>query len=114
MIQTVKTYDSVKTVIPYKKIIITEAGWPTYTEGDLHFPQAGNEVKQKQYFFDLMKWSEENNVIVFNFEAFDEPWKGTGTEGHWGLFSVNRKAKLAMQELYPELMPDGPTSPDYD
>ena len=61
-----------------------------------------------------MKWSEENNIIVFNFEAFDEPWKGTGTEGHWGLFSVKRKAKLVMQELYPDLMPDGPTPPEYD
>jgi hypothetical protein len=53
-------------------------------------------------------------VTVFYFEAFDEPWKGTGTEGHWGLFSVDRKAKLAMQGLYPELMPSGPTSPSYD
>ena len=114
MSQTVKTYDSVKTIIPDKKIIITEAGWPTYTEGELHAPKAGDEVKQKKYFFDLMMWSEENNVIVFNFEAFDESWKGTGTEGHWGLFSEQRKAKLAMQELYPGLMPDGPTSPGYD
>ncbi len=114
MSETVKTYDSVKTIIPHKKIIITEAGWPTYTEGESHVPKAGDEVKQKEYFFDLMKWSEENNIIVFNFEAFDEPWKGTGTEGHWGLFSEKRKAKLAMQELYPGLMPDGPTSPGYD
>jgi hypothetical protein len=27
---------------------------------------------------------------------------------------VDRKAKLAMQELYPELMPTAPTSPGYD
>ena len=61
-----------------------------------------------------MKWSEENKVIVFNFSAFDESWKGTGTEGHWGLFAENRKAKLVMQKLYPELMPDAPTSPGYE
>ena len=53
-------------------------------------------------------------MTTFYFEAFDEPWKGVGTEGHWGLFSVDRKAKLAMQGLYPELMPTGPTSPSYD
>jgi hypothetical protein len=60
-----------------------------------------------------MDWAHENGVTVFFFEAFDEPWKGTGTEGHWGLFTVDRKAKPVMQELYPDLMPDGPTSPSY-
>jgi exo-beta-1,3-glucanase (GH17 family) len=108
------TYDSLLSVIPNKKIIITEAGWPTYTEGDLHVPKAGDEVKQNQYFYDLMKWSEANNIIVFNFSSFDESWKGTGTEGHWGLFSEKRKAKLVMQKLYPELMPTEPTSPGYE
>jgi len=113
MEDTKHIYDRLKTAIPNKEIIITEAGWPTYTEGELHAPKAGDEVKQKQYFNELMKWSEANNVIVFNFEAFDESWKGTGTEGHWGLFSENRKSKLVMQGLYPELMPTGPTSPGY-
>jgi hypothetical protein len=60
-----------------------------------------------------MDWARENKVTVFFFEAFDEPWKGAGTEGHWGLFTVDRKAKLVMQARYPELMPDGPTSPTY-
>ncbi len=113
MDKTKYIYDSLKSVIPNKEIIITEAGWPTYTEGELHAPKAGDEVKQNQYFIDLMKWSEANNIVVFNFEAFDESWKGTGTEGHWGLFAESRKAKLVMQKLYPELMPTGPTSPEY-
>lgn len=107
-------YDTLKTIIPNKKIVITEAGWATYTIGELHAPKAGDEVKQKKYFDDLMKWSEENKIIVFNFSAFDEPWKGTGTEGHWGLFSEGRKAKLVMEELYPELKSDTPTSPSYE
>ncbi|MBC8179785.1 hypothetical protein H8E88_01560, partial [candidate division KSB1 bacterium] len=55
----------------------------------------------------------ENKVTVFFFEAFDESWKGAGTEGHWGLFSEGRKAKQAMREWYPQLHPDGPTSPGY-
>ena len=40
----------------------------------------------------LTDWAKKNGVTVFVFEAFDEPWKGTGTEGHWGLFTVDRKA----------------------
>jgi len=106
-------YDSLTAIIPNKKIVMSEAGWATYTEGELHVPQAGSEVKQKKYFNELMKWSEDKNIIVFNFSAFDEPWKGKGTEGHWGLFTVKRKAKLVMHELYPELMTDEPTSPSY-
>ncbi len=110
---TRKIYDSLTTSIPNKKIILTEAGWATYTVGELHFPKAGDEVKQKKYFDELMNWSKENNIIVFNFEAFDEPWKGSGTEGHWGLFTSERNAKLVMHKLYPELITDKPTSPSY-
>ena len=114
MAVTIRHFESVRKALPGKTIVITEAGWATYTVGDMHAPKAGDEVKQKRYFEDLMAWSKRNDVNVFFFEAFDEPWKGTGTEGHWGLFSVDRKAKLAMREWYPELAPDGPTSPGYD
>jgi hypothetical protein len=49
-------------------------------------------------------------VTLFIFEAFDEPWKGDpanpeGAEKHWGLFTIDRKAKKAMYDLYPELVP---------
>jgi len=53
-------------------------------------------------------------MTVFFFSAFDEPWKGTGTEGHWGFFTVERKAKLVVPDLFPDLQPVGPTSPSYD
>lgn len=114
MPSTISTYERVKQAVPGKAVVIGEAGWATYTEGELHVPRAGDEVKQKRYFEKLNRWARENQVTVFFFEAFDEPWKGTGTEGHWGLFSVDRKAKLAMHELYPDLVIDTPTSPGYD
>ena len=111
---TIEHYHSVKKVLPGKKIIIGEAGWATYTVGELHTPKAGDEQKQIRYFNELMKWAKENNVITFFFEAFDEPWKGTETEGHWGLFSEGRKAKPVMHNWYPELKSGEPTSPNYD
>jgi exo-beta-1,3-glucanase (GH17 family) len=114
MSTTIQLYESVRKAHPGKTIVIGEAGWASFTTGDRHAPRAGDETKQKRYFEELTAWAKANNVTVFYFEAFDEPWKGTGTEGHWGLFSVDRKAKLAMQGLYPELMPAGPTSPSYD
>jgi exo-beta-1,3-glucanase (GH17 family) len=111
---TIKDYESVRKAHPGKTIVLGEAGWASYTTGDQHVPRAGDEMKQKRYFEELTAWAKANNVTTFYFEAFDEPWKGSGTEGHWGLFSADRKAKLAMQGLYPELIPAGPTSPGYD
>jgi hypothetical protein len=43
------------------------------------------------------------NITTFFFEAFDEDWKGDenplGAEKHWGLFTVQRRPKLALQDL---------------
>jgi len=61
----------------------------------------------------MSAWAKSMGVTTFIFEAFDEPWKGAGTEGHWGLFSVDRKAKPAVLGWFPELRPAGPTSPSY-
>ena len=110
---TIANYEEVRAAHPDVPIVIGEAGWATYTEGNLHVPRAGDERKQQRYYEELTGWARQAGVTVFFFEAFDEPWKGTGTEGYWGLFSVDRKAKLAMQHLYPDLIPDGPTSPEY-
>ncbi len=111
---TVKLYTMVKSAYPDKTIHIGEAGWATYTVGDLHAPRAGDETKQKRYFNELTEWAKQAGVTVFFFEGFDEPWKGEGTEGHWGLFSVGRKAKPVMQNWYPDRLPYGPTSPSYE
>jgi exo-beta-1,3-glucanase (GH17 family) len=114
MPSTIKNYESVRQAHPGKTIVLGEAGWASYTVGGQHAPRAGDEKKQKRYYEELTAWAKSAGVTLFYFEAFDEPWKGAGTEGHWGLFSEGRKAKLAMQALYPDLMPAGPTSPGYD
>jgi len=114
MPSTIKAYESVRKAHPGKTIVFGEVGWASYSIGDQHVPRAGDEKKQKRYFEEINAWAKANNVTTFFFEAFDEPWKGTGTEGHWGLFSADRKAKLAVQPWYPDLMPNGPTSPSYD
>ncbi len=110
---TVANYEDVRAAHPDKTIVIGEAGWASYTEGNLHVPRGGDERKQRRYYEDLMDWARNSGVTVFFFEAFDEPWKAAGTERHWGLFTVDRKAKPVMQQLYPDRMPEGPTSPTY-
>ncbi|MDX1701494.1 MAG: hypothetical protein R3250_12795, partial [Melioribacteraceae bacterium] len=70
--------------------------------------KAADEYKSGRYFQLIRDWSNKEKVSCFYFEAFDEPWKGNpdnplGAEKHWGIFTVDRKPKLVMQELYPEL-----------
>ena len=53
----------------------------------------------------MSKWSEEEKILTFLFEAFDEPWKGSNDpfepEKHWGVFKEDRTAKIAMKkEVY--------------
>jgi len=107
-------FERVRRAHPGKAIVITEAGWPSFTDSPQNAPRAGDETKQKRCYQELTAWANANAVTTFWFEGFDEPWKGEGTEGHWGLFTESRKAKPVMQDLYHDLMPDGPTSPGYD
>ncbi len=90
------------------RIVITEAGWATIAS---EFGERASEEKQKKYYNELMSWASKMNITTFFFEAFDEDWKGNpdnpfGAEKHWGLFTVDRKAKQAMYEQYPDLVPD--------
>ena len=100
--------ESVTALYPGKPVVITEAGWATNSNGrGMHAEHASQEL-QAIYYRDLMDWSRESGLLVFVFEAFDEPWKGSADplepEKHWGLFDVDRRPKTVMQTLYPELV----------
>lgn len=106
---TKENVESVARLYPGKPIVITEAGWATNSNGRGIQPDNTSQDLQAIYYQDLMYWSRESNTMVFVFEAFDEPWKGSPDpmepEKHWGLFDVDRQPKKVMQALYPELMP---------
>jgi len=91
-----------------KPIVITEAGWATNSNGRGIQPEHSSQELQQIYYRDLMDWTAEAGILTFVFEAFDEPWKGSDDpmepEKHWGLFTVDRRPKLVMQALYPELL----------
>ena len=61
-----------------------------------------NEVYQKQYYQQLMDWAEQEQVLVYFFEAFDESWKGScdplEPEKHWGLYRTDRSPKLVVNQ----------------
>ena len=82
---------------PDKQCIITETGWPTKSSGRGIKPENARLEYQNRFIQEISKWSEENQVTVFFFEAFDEPWKGSNNpdepEKHWGIYYVNRELK---------------------
>ncbi|MDA7760540.1 glycosyl hydrolase family 17 protein [bacterium] len=98
---TIANYEAVKSAYPDKQIIITEAGWATNSNGRGIESHNVNEEFQHQYFHQLMDWAEQQQVLVYFFEAFDENWKGSNDplepEKHWGIYKADRSPKLVMQ-----------------
>jgi exo-beta-1,3-glucanase (GH17 family) len=97
---TIENLERVRAALPDKPMAILEAGWATTA---VEFGERANETDQRRYYDELMSWGEDNNMTVFFFEAFDEPWKGNpaapdGAEKHWGVFFVDRTPKLVMQQ----------------
>jgi exo-beta-1,3-glucanase (GH17 family) len=105
---TKENVQSVARLYPDKPVVITEAGWATSSNGRGMNAEHASQELQDVYYRDLMAWTREAGVLCFVFEAFDEPWKGSPDplepEKHWGLFTVERRPKLVMEALYPELM----------
>jgi exo-beta-1,3-glucanase (GH17 family) len=100
---------SVARLYPGKPIVITEAGWCTASNGRGMPAEHAVQELQAVYYQDLMDWTRAEGLLCFVFEAFDEPWKGSSDplepEKHWGLFTVDRRPKLVMRALYPDLVP---------
>lgn len=94
---TKQNFYSVADKYPHKPVVITEAGWATNSNGKGIPVENVSEDFQQIYIEDLLRWCEEDNIMTFVFEAFDEPWKGspeeTEPEKHWGLYYENRKPK---------------------
>ncbi|MGB2271957.1 MAG: glycosyl hydrolase family 17 protein [Pseudomonadales bacterium] len=99
---TIDNYNAVAEAYPGVQVVITEAGWATKSNGLGIDVDKVNEVYQKQYFQQLMDWAEQEQVLIYYFEAFDENWKGSSDplepEKHWGLYKTDRTPKLAMSE----------------
>lgn len=102
-------YDSVKAYMALqgvnKPVHIGETGWASSSNGFYgnDGSRACDELKESIYYHDLREWTDENGISCFYFEAFDEPWKDAanagGSENHFGLFTVDGKAKYALWDL---------------
>ncbi len=105
-------YKSAKAFHPDREIILSETGWATKHDPSKQGPgEEGALVKtevsvkaQQSFLVEFNKWVEEQQVTVFLFEAFDEPWKGGGLESgpdvmekHWGVFNEDRTPKESLK-----------------
>ena len=106
---TRQNYYSVADRYPDKPVIITEAGWTTNSNGRGIDPWNASQELQARYYGELIDWSNDEQIMTFVFEAFDEPWKGSSDpmepEKHWGVFTVDRLPKVVVQEMYGHLLP---------
>ena len=97
---TVENLKAVHAALPEARIAVLEAGWATIAS---EFGDRAGEFQQERYYRELQQLALENQMTVFFFEAFDEPWKGDpgnphGAEKHWGLFFENRTPKQVMRK----------------
>lgn len=98
-----------------KPIHIGETGWATVSTENygVNGTKACDEYKSSLYYKKLNNWCNQDSISCFYFEAFDEPWKDAGnpdgSENHFGLFTVDGKAKLSLWEKVDEGVFDGLT-----
>ncbi|PIA82338.1 glycosyl hydrolase family 17 [Gaetbulibacter sp. 4G1] len=85
-----------------KPIHIGETGWASFSSGQYGADgsRACDEYKEALYYKHMRDWTNEAGMSCFYFEGFDEPWKGGDNSGnsekHFGLFTVEGKAKYAL------------------
>lgn len=109
MLRAVNQYQQtaayVKSLGINKPIHIGETGWASVDSVLMGATGSGaaDEYKSKLFYDAMRKWTTSNRISCFYFEAFDEPWKDAtnpeGAENHFGLFTVDGKAKYALWDL---------------
>ena len=98
-----------------KPVHIGETGWATVSNEyyGADGAKATDEYKSGLYYKMIREWSDSNNITVFYFEAFDEPWKDAanplGSENHFGLINLQAEAKYAIWDLVDEGVFEGLT-----
>jgi exo-beta-1,3-glucanase (GH17 family)/cellulose synthase/poly-beta-1,6-N-acetylglucosamine synthase-like glycosyltransferase len=90
-------YHQMQMAFPEKPIIITEVGWPSDGQANIH--ATASKANQAKFLREFLNRAAENNLAYYVIEAFDQPWKRTdeGSAGaYWGLFDADRHLKFPM------------------
>ncbi|MCQ2596586.1 MAG: glycosyl hydrolase family 17 protein [Treponema sp.] len=92
-------YKKIKDLYPNKPVWFSEVGWSTSAVDYSQMKEGQACVEQAQKYYDaFLPWIDEEKIISYLFEAFDEPWKGGNNpaeaEKHWGIFNEDRTQKI--------------------
>ena len=96
-----------------KPIHIGETGWASFSNGlyGNKGSKATDEYKEALFYWHMREWTAKAGISCFYFEAFDEVWKDApnpkGSENHFGLFTIDGKAKYALWDLVDKGVFDG-------
>ena len=100
--ESVQSY--IRNIDPSKEVHIGETGWSSVAS-DLYGysgSEAADEYKLGLYYQMITDVCFVKSISCFYFSAFDEPWKDSnnenGSENHFGLFTVDGKAKYPLWE----------------
>jgi exo-beta-1,3-glucanase (GH17 family) len=100
-----KAADYMKSLGVDKPIHIGETGWASVSGGFYgeNGSRAADEYKQKLFYDYIRNWTNTAGISCFYFEAFDENWKDAehpeGSENHFGLMTLDGKAKFPLWDL---------------
>lgn len=107
-----KHYADMKAMFPDKQVVFTELGWSSDNTTPNYYSLVGEEMREvipepgtpmrasveneRRYVEEVEAWLEQEKIIAFIFEAFDELWKGpkpNSSECNFGLYREDRKKK---------------------
>jgi exo-beta-1,3-glucanase (GH17 family) len=93
-------YNVLKAKYPDKEIIIGETGWAF--AGDTYQNAEFTPANALKYLEKILMWSKLNNVKVYYFEAFDEPWKTRSVPvgPNWGLWTKDLQLKPGVLDIF--------------
>ena len=95
-VQYVKTnIEKLTSKYPGKEIVIYDTGWPS--DGQVVNKAFPSLTNQQKYLSGISAYCQENKLLYYYFEAFDESWKRMAegeTGAHWGIYDQDRIAKL--------------------
>ncbi len=91
-----RRYQEVQDAFPGKPVIIGEVGWPS--NGRRNGGAEASLTNQSRFLRRFLARAEEEHLIYYVMEAFDQPWKAK-VEGpigtYWGVYNAEREPKFA-------------------
>ncbi|WP_394672948.1 glycosyltransferase [Limnobacter sp.] len=92
---SINTYQRLQEAFPGKPIVVTEVGWPS--NGRSIKQADASQANQAKFLRRFIPRAEQEHMVFYVMEAFDQPWKSDiegSVGGHWGVFDSFREPKF--------------------